>query len=406
MTNFKSPLLLALSFASMLCQAQWIDLTEPDLINAGLGATFYFQNGDEGVADFCCGKIARTLDGGSTWNLAGTYTTVPNGGYWHLIKFSPDGSYGVALGSVQPAFGYVMFISQDGGATWTPGPSPAFPGIGLSLDVPAPGVIILSSSFDWAQSNDGGQTWTTIAALTTCIDFIDDQHGFRSQLAPTEFSATQDGGLSWTTRMEVALARFTFADQQHGIALSGASHDILTTSDGGVSWQTTLIRSTPTYSFIDFSIHASGFAIAAERDTQLDESHVYLSNDFGQSWTEHTPPIQEVSTVQAADQGVAYLVADNDDWWRWSGPVGIAEVEKQEELVIMPNPTQGAVSVNKLGKHAQSTLVVYSAQGKSLKTYASNTPKFEISLEEYPSGLYFIALHSMGHTSVGSIVRE
>lgn len=274
------------------------------------GLCFADQNHGWAVGD--SGKILNTTDGGNSWKLLESNTTLSlkcigfanalkgwigaannsigmttNGGVTWTWQSPPGESRRtfMAMSFLNENNGWIVdnysgiLHTEDGGVSWTPQTS------GTNWAITS--VQFLNAQEGWAtatnrvilHTTDGGTNWTTITLDTlnygnkvvvvyNDIFFVNRSKGwvatspFFSNIDyhPTPIVSTSDSGKTWSCRFTPDnwnITAITFVNETFGWA---ASNDgILSTIDGGVSWAYTL--QLPDGLFVDISL--------------VDQSHIW-----------------------------------------------------------------------------------------------------------------------------------
>lgn len=179
------------------------------------------------------GRIARSTDGGRTWQLQ--YSR--DGAYMWDVK-ALDAQTVLAAGEV-PLGPRFIVRSTDGGFTWTNvAPSQA---VFRDMD-------FATSSTGWVvggriyKTTDGGLSWTEQFIppdLLLSVSFADAQHGWAVGWGPTLLRTT-DGGLTWVPQQVDTPAHVLFAVQAlsaNTAWIAGANGYVARTTDGGQTWQ-------------------------------------------------------------------------------------------------------------------------------------------------------------------------
>lgn len=237
-------------------------------------------------------RIFKTSDGGQTW--AAQFVNRDEKAFFDAMVFW-DVRRGVAVSdSVDGRF--VLLLTADGGATWTPAPAsglpPALPNEGAFAASGTNLTVLVSSAagaarYVWLgtgaaatarvlRSGDGGRTWT--AAVTPLpagpssgifsIAFRDTRHGvivggdYKNEAGAVDnLAVTSDGGATWTLVKDKGLSGFrsvvAYIPRKGSRALVavGPSGADLSTDDGR-SWRP--IEPAPGGGFHTFSVAPSG----------------------------------------------------------------------------------------------------------------------------------------------------
>jgi photosystem II stability/assembly factor-like uncharacterized protein len=168
-------------------------------------------------------RIYKTTDGGGTWQLQ--FTNADSSAFYDCFAFW-DPSHGLVF-SDAVAGHFVIRVTADGGAHWTPVPAGVLP--------PAqPGEGAFAASGTCAVTLDKNEAWVGTGAADTA-----------------RVLHTRDGGLTWDVAVTAiaggrssGIAALAFRDSLHGIALGGDVADadartdnVAVTADGGRTWR-------------------------------------------------------------------------------------------------------------------------------------------------------------------------
>jgi len=180
------------------------------------------------------GFMLKTEDGGLTW----TEQTVPE-------HFRPGGItfYDAVHGWASNAnsnYNPTFIYTDDGGLTWRPCTDPT--NYIAKINITATG-----AAEAWAADRTSnllhttdGLTWTYFSpgagGNNYCVEFADDEHGYA---AGSTLIATGDGGQTWhevPNAPAMVYDFISFADDQHGVVGSTEGRDLFLTDDGGASF--------------------------------------------------------------------------------------------------------------------------------------------------------------------------
>ncbi|SHI89769.1 Por secretion system C-terminal sorting domain-containing protein [Hymenobacter daecheongensis DSM 21074] len=156
------------------------------------------------------GRVLHTTDGGLTWApQGGTQFATSRPNFVHFFTAND----GVAMGDPlnPPADPFDIFVTHNGGTTWSraasvPVPLPNENGVVLAPAVVGNTIWFATDESRVFRSTDQGNTWTAAVANTTvsemyALAFQDELHGLTlsvNDATRTLYAhATVDGGLSW-----------------------------------------------------------------------------------------------------------------------------------------------------------------------------------------------------------------
>jgi photosystem II stability/assembly factor-like uncharacterized protein len=190
-----------------------------------------FANASQVTAIDQQGNLAYSADGGTTWRCCTYFNGVIPVGMAH-IRFSPDGSVGL----IAMASGYIA-RSTDGGASWDRTMSPVTACLS-DVALPSASVAIAMTCSGAMRSTDGGQTWhaLSIPASVHSVRFADAQVGV--MIGDQSIFRTTDAGATWQTVMSPGTSTYNglwFTSASEGYIV-GDSGEVLRTSDAGLSW--------------------------------------------------------------------------------------------------------------------------------------------------------------------------
>ena len=232
------------------------------------------------------GVIARTADGGETWQVQPSKTTQQ----LYDIDFV-DGKQGWAVGRQ----GLILHTS-NGGTSWEPQTSGTdqhlfsvdFVDSQLGVAVGDFGTILVTK--------DGGAHWESRTleqdVILYDVAMLDAAHGWIAGEMGTILNTT-DGGATWTKEdsgIQKTLFGVYFADARRGWAV-GIDALILHTSDGGQTWTvqngTSEMRELEQVGFGQAYENPSLYSVAVDGALGVvagEIGAIYLSTDGGQTW--------------------------------------------------------------------------------------------------------------------------
>ncbi len=190
------------------------------------------------------GGIARTTDGGATWDTA--YSNTATAGIFYQVQFL-NNNVGYAVGTVTPK----IWKTTNGGINWTGIASAPTTTVYDIYAFDTLNLIISTTLGNVQNSTDGGATWSAVISTgsTTVgnkIHFINNNTGYLAG-ATGKFSFTIDGGTTWSTK-PVMIGTTTNTSAYYDISvitspvlkvfLTGDANAIYKTQDNGTTWDT------------------------------------------------------------------------------------------------------------------------------------------------------------------------
>ena len=178
--------------------------------------------------------FAKTTNGGITWTPQNPGTDI----YYYTAVVFKDANNGVVAAQTNSGAG--IYVTTDGGATWTNGTGLA--GIPYKMVyVTANTYFLVTNGGHIQKSTDGGLSWTTVTSglgLLLGIDFYDPSTGIALGEDGWLFK-TYDGGVTWTPQ-QTAFGNPLWHDaawkSQSEVVLCGTPETIWRSLDGGASW--------------------------------------------------------------------------------------------------------------------------------------------------------------------------
>ncbi len=178
--------------------------------------------------------FAKTTDGGVTWTAQTPGTDV----YIYNTVVFKDANNGVVAAQTNTGSG--VYVTTNGGATWTPGTGLAAIPYKM-VYVTANTYFLVTNGGHIQKSTDGGLTWATVASgfgLLLGIDFYDPLTGIALGEDGWIFK-TYDGGVTWT-QQQTAFGNPLWRDvawkNQSEVISCGTPETIWKSTDGGATW--------------------------------------------------------------------------------------------------------------------------------------------------------------------------
>ena len=315
--------------------SHWYDAgPAPEALKLGTWTTFFLDANHGWLAsslhpgstspDFSV-AIARTVDGGQTWNEAVDSPVAADQGWPASMQFV-DASHGwvfMTLGSAAGSQGVALYGTVNGGMTWTKlseADTSGSPGhLPLRCGKSAP--VFLNSTTGWIPGScnagggpffyvtgDAGRTWND-AGLSlpagysgscmceiSSLRFSDSRNGvfvldiYGTDGLPHNFLyATHDAGASWQPGPTLPPNCFTadFINATEGWTLNAKGNTILYTSDAGQHWSTLgTVPSSQVVMDLEFVNTTTGWAMGSEPTGNT----LIKTSDGGRTWTTQLSP--------------------------------------------------------------------------------------------------------------------
>ena len=278
----------------------WVDTTPEDVSRLN---DVYFINQDTGYACGYDGNIIKTTDGGYSWNLIyEDYGLTAENIYFF------DDDHGIVTGLFEYA------ITQDGGETWTKyyiDNNMIFTGFDAANDT-AGYVVGLGGLV--AKTTDRGYNWEQIRdtvphpALNN-IGFFDALSGVTT--SNNTLMVTDDGGNSWNVK-DVG-AGFKFRDlslptNMVGYVLSNANYKLVKTSNTGEDWSVIDLPVLPDnldYTHVQFVNEMTGYVCG-------ENGYVYRTEDGGHTWQDKSMTTKPLLTgMFFVNENLGCLISEN-----------------------------------------------------------------------------------------------
>lgn len=260
-----------------------------------------FANATTGWAVGYDRTICKTTDAGATWT--NQFSTMSSRHIYDV--YFADALTGWTVGRDDWS-GYIAHVykTTNGGTSWS------LTMMGTSSNLYS--ISFVSSSVGCAvgsggsirKTTDGGSSWSGKTSGTTnalySVTFADAQTGFAAGLNGTIIKTT-DAGETWsslTSGTTQGLYAIDFAGPLNGWAV-GANGTILTTTDGGVTWRAQTSGTSETLYGTDFTDSQKGWAVGGSGRILKTTSGGDITNDVG---------VTSLDVADVADRGEAVSV--------------------------------------------------------------------------------------------------
>jgi photosystem II stability/assembly factor-like uncharacterized protein len=193
-----------------------------------------------------------------------------------------------------------VWVSSDGGSTWTPRWSPVQLTV-RGLDYDSSGTIVAGyGDGSFARSTDDGATWTVLDQdATTGRAFSVDAVG-TNRIVATLYSSSivtsHDGGATWSLNSQAQTTNWMGIDGVDGGRMwrvGGPGH-VQTSTDGGATWTAQASGTTKALRDVVATSRTSAVAVGSD-------GTIVRTVDSGTTWSAVTPPVaQTLRTVVAS----------------------------------------------------------------------------------------------------------
>lgn len=221
------------------------------------------------------GSIYFSRDDGATWQAQAG----PGEANWSSIDMDPSGTHLVAS-----AFGGPVWVSHDGGASWTP-TFHACNWLGVTISNDGQRLAAVAKYGPVSTSDDGGQTWTQRLPYGNwqAIAGSEDGRILITAAIDEPLQVSTDHGQTWTPR-ELPRHWYRMAVSADGQRMAAADSGgwVYLSEDSGRTW-TPRFREGPVTE-LSMSRDGMQLAVSVPRMAGVAEPGVFHSTDGGLSW--------------------------------------------------------------------------------------------------------------------------
>jgi photosystem II stability/assembly factor-like uncharacterized protein len=346
-------------------------------------------------------EVKVTIDGGQSWSNV----TLPEVG--RDLEVLSDGSL-VVLASGRSV------RSSDLGVTfteWLPDAlTPANENPTKFGRKPNGDIYLMSSNYGYL-STDGGETFSAIQTdhgfTVTGLFFLDADNGYAVG-SQSQYASTTDGGQSWTIGAGPAnnLVNLYFTDADNGMATTARNRYV--TSDRGQTW--TNAGSTGGY---DFTLNPTDGSILTARFGSGNTGELVRSDDQGATWSiiafncfSYRAGAITPSGRYYYTSGDGFIVRHDLD----AISVSTKSLSKinVNALQVYPNPVTDIINVEIPNSDIQSVVQVFHTSGHKLNevNIQPGQNRFQLSMTNYPAGIYFIQWVAKNETGQARVIKN
>ena len=413
----------ATGFTAQSRGINYISIVSPDVV----WANAYDGSGNGANVQ----EFTKTVDGGKTWK-PGKYTGVPIDNVVSSITATDKNKAWISMYKKSGTAGRNgIFVTTNGGASWTQQTSAAFinsksfPDVvyfwddqnGVSMGDP------INNYFEIYTTTNGGIKWTSVSTANIPVS-LSGEYGYTdlyTVYGNTMWFGTNKGrvykskdkGLHWTVA-STGLTDFStlgfhndsigIATQvtynQAGTAITG--FQIVKSVDGGTTWST--VTPSGKYYKSDMAVipEAPGILISTGISQDLARSGSAYSMDEGNTWTMLDDSIQ-YTTVKFYNSAVGWAGGFNENStsrgiWKWLG-IPITAVNEHPDNIgikIYPNPSSGIVHFYVPEVKKIFEISVFDMQGKLVRhiqdRIGNSSHEYTLNLRQLKKGIYIAVL--------------
>jgi len=403
--------LVILAFVSSV-SAQWSEQT------SGVTTVLYSVSAVDNNVVWVCGaggKVLRTVNGGTTWNL----TASPNSALNFVNIWSVDANTALVTGSGSTTY---VYKTTNGGVNWTQVFSQANGYINAitGLTTVNNNTLFISGNpvgGRWSlwMSTNAGTTWDSAGMY---IQQSGTETGYNNSLTSVHFNFSANTptriwfgtnnsriyyykyGQGWNSQSisEANCYFVRFLDTLYGLA-GGSTGNVMTTNSGQAWWQGTAFPG---------SGNLSGFAFTQEGFYISRGSSIYFTNVISPAsvWNpvySQTGIYKDLTLTRTAPQKYLWGVRDNGGISKYSVPVGIIPISSETPSAFSlsqnyPNPFNPTTKIKfDVVRVGDVKIVVYDVMGREVQTLVNESLKpgtYEASFDgsALNSGVYFYKL--------------
>ena len=368
----------------------------------------FFINATVGIAVGDSGIIVRSTDGGLNWSTIMNVDSI----VFRKVKFF-DATNGIAVGSD-------IFISNDGGLTWT---SKNIVDGYYDIAILNLNTAIVSSISGLLKTYDAGLTWDTLIASNTnnefgLLSFIDESIGYTCTYGGIGqsiiTSKTLDGGLNWTFiedtstgPIPVVMEAMSFVSEDIGFKGGWYNPHLQKTTNGANQWlHASFVDSMAYIAAYDFHIKSN------MPDTYYAcgwYGQIFKSLDEGDSWVELNSGVSNITSLFGI-----FFINDTIGWAvgrygtilktiNGGGFSNVDELNNKLNIKVYPNPTDGVIYIENINELKIITMELLSMNGQILRAFERNET---VTTDKLSNGFYYLRIITTDGIHIEKLIKE
>ena len=372
--------------------------------------------------------VIKSTDGGESWQVI-EVEEAPGRGSWNIYAFDEDTAW-ITTQSYQPtAIGRGLFLTTDGGATWTEK---------LNHDAGAGWVHFFDENNGVCYNigivqvtTDGGDTWVPVTnippngngsaySVTTSYSIVGDT--IWTGTGQGKVFRSVDKGHNWDDFGSGAadnIPSIAFADADNGLLVQNDG-DLKRSTDGGESWE-------PIESLLGIYelTHIEGTRILVATSYEYPgiggTNQTLYTDDLGETWVTLDNSVRAYAPVFTLKDG-----EEDDKISNWHGWIGTIRLDanaptlykfnvvsavgdllvRSKRVNLFPNPVVDQLTVQ-TDDFTFESVRIFDAQGQTLASYPVNpSTTFSMNVSHFSSGVYFLEIKTDGGFIIKKVVKQ
>lgn len=364
--NLGNTALQITNISAVSATTAWVGAFDP---TAGLGGTW------------------KTTNAGVTWTKQNTTAYSTAGASWFDFVHFFDANNGVAMGDPGPSIDFEIYLTSDGGTTWT-----------------SPNAITLPNP----QTDEYGYNGGYAAAGNTLWFVTNKGRIYKTTNMGVNWSVTQSPIADFGSA--AISGKIYFSDNNNGVLLSSATTgNYYTTTNGGTTWSTPTTF-TGSHKLLSF-VPGTTTLVGTSAGTPSGSSY---SSNTGTTWTN----IDASTTTQ---RGVNAFLNGSTGWcggfstnsttggiFKYNGAaLANQQFDRKVAFEVSPNPAKDVIGISNSDNVILTDVSINDINGRTVKTLkVDNLSEVQINISDLNSGIYFMNITSESGTSVKKFIKN